>query len=103
MVSLGSGADGHIGLAHGGITATIFDEGLGVLPLMTVSKDQSFMTATLNIAYKRPLPTPSVLLVRSWYEKIQGRKMYIKGTLEDGLGNVYATAEVLYITIKARI
>ena len=65
--------------------------------------DLALLAATTYIAYKAPLPTPGILLVRSWAEKIEGRKMYIKGTMEDGFGNVYATAETLYIIIKPKL
>lgn len=93
--------DGHPGMAHGGTIATLFDEALALAGLMKL--DRPFVTGESKVQYKAPLRTPSVVLVRSWVQKQEGRKITIWGTMEDGNGLVYATSEALYITLKASL
>lgn len=54
-------------------------------------------TAYLNVQYKAPVNTPCVLIARAWMTRMEGRKVFLKGVLEDGEGKVYATGEALYI------
>lgn len=103
LASIGSGLDGHPGLAHGGTIATLFDEALALGGLMTLDEGKSFVTAESKLVYKAPLPTPSLVLVRVWVHKHEGRKVWVQGSMEDGHGLVYATSEALYITLKAKI
>ncbi|KAM3414474.1 hypothetical protein BST61_g9637 [Cercospora zeina] len=95
IISLGRGLDGHPGLAHGGTIAALFDECLGLAAVRTLSRPS--MTGQLTVEYKAPVPTPSVILVRCLAAKHEGRKAWISGTLEDGMGKVYAEGEALFI------
>lgn len=52
--------------------------------------------------YKKPVPTPSTVLCRSWVERKEGRKVWGKGTVEDGMGTVFALGEALFIGIEGR-
>jgi len=98
IASLGTGLDGHPGLAHGGTVGTLFDEGLSLAALQVLPR--AFMTANTLIRYQNPVPTPSVLLVRSGVVKWDGRKAWVNGSMEDGEGRVYAEAECLYIMVR---
>lgn len=84
IASLGTGLDGHPGLAHGGTIGTLFDESLSLGALQVLPR--AFMTANTVIRYKKALPTPGVVLVRSEVTKWEGRKAWVKGTMEDGNG-----------------
>ncbi|KAF2166417.1 hypothetical protein M409DRAFT_54768 [Zasmidium cellare ATCC 36951] len=101
VASMGHGLDGHPGLAHGGTIATLFDEGLSLGALQVL--DKAFMTAHSFIKYKAAVPTPSVVLLRCYCEKWEGRKAWIKGTMEDGEGKIYAEAESLFIIAKTKL
>lgn len=103
LASIGSGLDGHPGLAHGGTIATLFDEALALGGLMTLEQGKGFVTAELKLVYKAPLPTPSLVLVRVWVDKHEGRKVWVKGKMEDGHGLIYAMGESLYITLNAKM
>lgn len=102
LASMGSGMDGHHGLAHGGTIATLFDESLSLAAMMALENKQ-FVTGSTYVVYKKPLPTPGLVLVRSWVDKFEGRKVWVKGTMEDGHGGIYATAENFYITVKGKL
>lgn len=43
------------------------------------------------------------MLIRCWCDKFEGRKAFIKGTMEDGNGKIYAEAESLFIMVKSKI
>lgn len=98
LVSLGPGLNGHVDTAHGGVISVLLDEITGAVAYLHMDRGSSAYTAFLNVTYKRPLPTPGVVLCRGWLEKKSaGRKLWLRATVEDGLGNVYSEAECLYI------
>lgn len=101
LVSLGSGLDGHNGVAHGGTTAVLFDECLSYAAVMHLKPP--FVTGEQKVIYKKPVRTPGLILIRCWADKIEGRKIWIKGTMEDGHGGIYALAETLYIRPRAAL
>jgi hypothetical protein len=39
------------------------------------------MTAYLKVDYKSLVKTPGVIMTRSWVERIEGRKMWGRGTI----------------------
>lgn len=98
LVSLGPGLNGHADTAHGGIISVILDEVTGDVAYLHMDRGSSAFMAFLHVTYKKRLPTPSVVLCRGWLEKRSvGRKLWLKATIEDGLGTVYSEAECLYI------
>ena len=97
----GNGLDGYAGYAHGGLTATLFDEGLSV-PVY-VQEAFGAPTKEMTIEYKRPVPTPGVVLFMSWVEKVEGRRWWVKGRLEDANGNILATGRCVCMSLKERL
>ena len=81
--------------------ATLLDETLGT-PVFTQST-AGCATAELTVKYERPLPIPGVVLCRSWVEKTDGRKVWVKGVLEDGKGLVFARGQSLFIRFRQRL
>lgn len=98
-MSLGTHVNGHIDTAHGGFTGVILDDMIGCAALIAKPRDKTIMTAYLHITYKNPIPTPGVVLGRSWVDKQTGRKIFGKATIEDGNGVVLAIGEALFITM----
>lgn len=82
---------------HGGMVATLLDEAMG-----SVAGISTF-TAFLNITYKKPVPTPGVMMCRARVTRREGRKFFMQGSIEDGMGTVYATAESLFVEIMAKL
>ena len=89
------------GFAHGGLMATLLDEVMGT-PVF-VQWPLGCVTGELTVRYEKPLPIPGVVLCRSWVEKIDGRKVWIAGSLEDGNGLVFATGQSLFIKFKEKL
>jgi acyl-coenzyme A thioesterase PaaI-like protein len=100
--TLGKGMNAHPGLLHGGVIATILDSTLGSAVAMANPRETTF-TAQLNVAYKHPVSTPATVLVRSWVERREGRKTWVKGRIESGTGELHAEAEGMWLSVKPRI
>lgn len=76
------------------------DEVITFLAGRHVSPNHSDFTAYLKVDYKMPIPTPCYLLARTVLEgRSEGRKQWLKGSLEDGKGMVYVTAESLVVEV----
>lgn len=89
--------------------ATLLDEVMGIL--LSVNQEYlhrekgerveiTSMTAYLNMKYLATVTTPGIVLGRAKVEKAEGRKIYIRGAIEDGEGKELTVAECLFI--KAR-
>ncbi|TVY75571.1 Uncharacterized protein LSUE1_G004615, partial [Lachnellula suecica] len=78
---LGNALCGHPGIIHGGMLATILDEGLarccfGALP------NKVGMTANLNINYRAPAKAGQFVVLRAKTTKVEGRKAWVEGHIE---------------------
>lgn len=129
LITLGNGINGHPGTMHGGIVATIIDEGMGILQMANGERDHflavakgraegelppsgyGWYTAELNIKYLKPVLTPGALIVTARYTKRDGRKEWIYaevkqrvGASEDYDGDeiVCATGEGFFIQPKPK-
>jgi len=74
----------------------LLDEVIG----MACEDERKMMTAYLNVGFKKPVATPSVVLCRGWVTKREGRKIWAKGTIEDGKGVVMADGEALFVSVE---
>ncbi|KAF1842389.1 uncharacterized protein K460DRAFT_409806 [Cucurbitaria berberidis CBS 394.84] len=118
ILDLGDGLDGHSRIAHGGFVATMLDEVCGVLIILNQEKKMqrlrdlgqldantrmSSFTAYLNTNYKRPVPTPGIVLCTAKFERQDGRKLYVRATIEDGMGTVFTTGEAMFVEVKVKL
>jgi acyl-coenzyme A thioesterase THEM4 len=69
----------------------------------SVEADIPPATARLAMNYRAPIDTPGIVLARATVSKVEGRKVAVMATLEDGKGGVFADAEVLYIIARPKI
>lgn len=102
LLSIGTGLDSLKGICHGGILTLLMDDAMQEL----ASRDSasSNLTATIKSAFHKPLRTPAVVLCRAWKDEGSvGRKSWVKGQVEDGEGNVFASAEGLFIKLKENL
>ena len=105
LISLGTGINGYPNIAHGGFVATLLDQAMGILmeENMYNGSGKHVVTAYLNIKYSRPVLTPGVVLVTAAYTKVEPRKQFMRATMEDGEGTVYAKAEALFVEIRPKV
>jgi acyl-coenzyme A thioesterase PaaI-like protein len=96
-VELGELYEGPPGHVHGGVVAALFDEVLGFAESLT---EQPGMTGRLTVAYRAPTPLHVPLQVRGWVERVEGRRILARGTL-DHEGRRCAEAEGLFVRVSA--
>lgn len=95
---------GHPGIVHGGLLATLLDEGLARCCFPALPNKVA-VTASLNVVYKKPVEAGQVVVVRAETVRVEGRKAWVKGwveTLGEGeeRGTVLTEAEALFIEPK---
>lgn len=78
---LGTDMCGHPGIVHGGLLATLLDEGLarccfGALP------HNVGVTAKLEINYRKPVHAGTYVVLRARTMRVEGRKAWVEGQLE---------------------
>jgi acyl-coenzyme A thioesterase PaaI-like protein len=100
--SFGKGLNAHPGLLHGGVIATLLDSTLGSAVTMA-NPGETLFTAQLNVTYKHPVSTPATVLVKSWVERKEGRKTWVKGRIESGTGVLHAEAEGMWLQVKPKM
>lgn len=104
FITLGAALDGHPGVLHGGIVASLIDEGMGILQSVNHERDHyravgkglvdgespsdglGSFTAYLNVQYLRPVRTSAAVQVVAWYEKREGRKDWIQAEVRQNVG-----------------
>lgn len=124
---VGNGMNGHSGIIHGGITATLMDESMGMLQSVNLERERrggnvgeeeeglGSFTAYLNVQYKRPVSTPGAIAVVVKRVRKEGRKEWLSAELKQWSGSdssrgdgdeegelvVCATGEALFVTPRA--
>jgi len=92
--------DFHLGgnnAAHGGHIAVAFDDLGGYASAVAIQAVSR--TAYLNVQYRSITPLNTTLRVRAWADRIEGRKVFIKGTMHDG-DRLCAEMDALFIKLK---
>ncbi len=74
----GPDASGPPGHAHGGSQAAVLDEMLGSSSWMT---GNAVVAGELTVSFRNMLPLGTVAHGQSWVERIDGRKIFARGTL----------------------
>lgn len=98
---LGQSLCGHPGIIHGGLLATLLDEGLA-RACFPALPNKVGVTASLTINYRKPCPADAFIVLRAETTKAEGRKAWVKGWIElmteDGSeGERLVEAEALFI------
>ena len=103
LLTLGRGTNGYVNVAHGGLISTILDQTMGLVVAFHESVGTFGYTAFMNVKFRKPVPTPGAVLCRSWLERRSGgRKLWVRGTVEDGEGGLFAEAESLWIEVEEK-
>jgi acyl-coenzyme A thioesterase PaaI-like protein len=93
--TFGTAYEGPPASVHGGIIAAAFDEVLGMAQSTT---GQGGMTGTLTIKYRSPTPLRQEVRFAGWIERVEGRKIFAKGTLHAG-DVLCAEAEAIFVSV----
>jgi 3'-phosphoadenosine 5'-phosphosulfate synthase len=78
---LGTELSGHPGIVHGGLLATMLDEGLARCCFPALPNKVG-VTANLQINYRKPTLAGQFLVLRATTTKVDGRKAWVEGWIE---------------------
>ena len=78
---LGPDLCGHPGVIHGGLLATMLDEGLARCCFPALPNKVG-VTANLSVTYRRPTHAGSFAALRARTVKVEGRKAWVEGHIE---------------------
>ncbi|ROO83482.1 acyl-coenzyme A thioesterase PaaI-like protein [Actinocorallia herbida] len=87
--------EGPPGLVHGGISAAIFDQVLGMTAGMSGVPG---FTATLELRYRRPTPLRVPLTLKARITRREGRKCWADGEITTPDGRVTVEATAMFVT-----
>ena len=95
---------GHVGMVHGGMLATIMDEGMGYCGLAALP-NKIGVTANLTVNYRAPTPAGSFVVLKAEIVKLEGRKVWVKARIEllgDGIepGRLLVEGDSLFVEPK---
>ncbi len=88
--------EGWVGVAHGGILATILDE---VMAWSLVASDNWGVTARMSVEFKRPARVATTVRGEGWIVRVRRRLVETGGRVTDVDGNVLAEAEATYLIV----
>lgn len=116
LFDLHTGLNGFHGGVHGGVTALLIDEAMGNLIWLNHVTNEDlrkqgkalpedaldmqklgFMTTGINVRLQRPIKTPQVVLVKSEFVRMEGKKMFLRNVVLDSTGAQCAQSEGLWI------
>ena len=90
--------DAHLGAGsavHGGQVTLLFDEVLGGVAATAAPS----RTASLTVHFRSLTPFATPLRIEGWVERVEGRKIFVRGRLLDG-DRVCAEAECLFLAVQ---
>lgn len=101
------GVNGYIDIVHGGVLAALLDETLGLCAesyRVFMSEERAhLLTASLEVFYRSPVTTPSVVVIKSWVRQRVDRKWFLEAQVLDQDGLVKVEAKSLYIKLRAAL
>ncbi|KAI1127286.1 HotDog domain-containing protein [Nemania abortiva] len=120
VLELNDGLHGFNGTVHGGMLCSIMDEAMGSIftqndILNREAKAKGLIpadsgeitanaTASMDVRFLRPLPTPKVVLVTASLDRVEGRRLSLHVRVTDKDGKEYATCNGSFVTLsKAKI
>ncbi|KAJ5634924.1 thioesterase family protein [Penicillium herquei] len=100
ILYFGRHLSGYPGIVHGGLLATILDEGLGWCCFPSLPSGVG-ATVTLEVRYLSPLPTDSFAVLKAETKDVIGRKAWVEGHIEtlprNGEPTIVAEARALFV------
>ncbi|KAK3938953.1 HotDog domain-containing protein [Diplogelasinospora grovesii] len=118
LFDLRPGVNGFNGTAHGGLIASLIDEAMGSLILINhIVQGQHekegrslppgtldlnnlrVFTASMNVRFQKPVPTPRIVLVTATFVKTEGRKIFLDVRVEDENGIENARCDGLWLSL----
>jgi len=99
FVHVGKGLCGHDGIVHGGLLATLLDEGMGRTAINNLPGKIGF-TANLSLNYRAPTRADQFIILKTKLAELRGRKVWVEGFIQDTHGTVLVDAKTMWIQPK---
>lgn len=96
LARFGPGTEGPPGHAHGGSMAALLDEAMGLAAWIG---GRAVVAAKIEVEFRRMLPLHVEARFATWVERVDGRKVHVRGRLHDEAGVPYAESRGLFIEI----
>ncbi|KAI9841746.1 MAG: hypothetical protein M1837_000407 [Sclerophora amabilis] len=101
---LGEDVCGYPDVVHGGLLATMLDEGLARCCFPALPNKLG-MTASLNINYRKPAPAAAYYVLKAKTVKVEGRKAWVEGHIENLVDEgqeptIFVEASALFVEPK---
>lgn len=90
----GPGASGPPGHAHGGSMAAVLDEAMGAAVWMN---DRPSVAVHLATDFRTMLPLGTDAFLRAEIERVEGRKVFTRGRIDDGAETVFCEARGIFL------
>ncbi|KAK6852761.1 hypothetical protein PG995_011312 [Apiospora arundinis] len=101
LADLGIDCQSYAGTMHGGLYTVLMDEVMGTAANFQAANGAYTVRFTTN--YRRPVRTPQVVLVRGRVIKREGRKLHLRGSMEDKNGEVLAEADGIWVCMAENV
>jgi uncharacterized protein (TIGR00369 family) len=89
--------EGHTGLLHGGIIATLLDE---TMSKSVRARGFTAMTRHMEVDYLRPVPSATPLRIEGRVTHTEGRKHWSEARILDSHGKVLAQSKGLFVEVR---
>ena len=96
----GQGAEGPPGHAHGGSMASVLDEAMGGIAWI---RDHQCLALEINVKFRKALPLGSLVRVKSWLERVDGKKIYSRAEMTGASGELYSESSGLFLEFTCNI
>lgn len=90
--------EGHVGLLHGGVIATLLDE---TMSKSVRARGFTAMTRHMEVDYLRPVPSLAALRIEGRVTHSEGRKHWSEARILDAQGKVLAQSKGLFVEVPA--
>ncbi|MGA2728996.1 MAG: PaaI family thioesterase [Terracidiphilus sp.] len=89
--------EGHPGFLHGGIIATLLDESMSKA---VRAKGLTAMTRHMEIDYRRPVPSGTLIRIEGRVVRSEGRKHWAEAGILDNEGKALAQGKGLFVEVS---
>ncbi|KAI0840939.1 Thioesterase/thiol ester dehydrase-isomerase [Hypoxylon sp. FL0890] len=101
LADLGPDLQSFAGTMHGGLYNVLMDEVMGTAANFQAKHGAYTITFTTN--FRRAVNPPQVILIRGRVVRVDGRKIHVRGTVEDKDGNIMAEGSGIWLAMDRHV
>ncbi|KAI1769488.1 Thioesterase/thiol ester dehydrase-isomerase [Hypoxylon sp. FL1150] len=101
LADLGEDCTSYVSTMHGGLYGVLMDEVMGTAA--NFQSEKGAYTVSFTTKFRRAVSPPMVVLIRGRVVRKEGRKLHLRGTIEDKDGNIMAEGEGLWVMMGKNV